>query len=247
VISKADQENLVKLAKMRAKVSREGIAARQAAMIADVEEQLSATYEFDDAVWAEITREAKAAVDSADAKIAAICQELGVPPKFRPELQIRWYSRGENAVRERRAELRQLAEKRIEAAGQAAKLAISEREVETIGELYAARFETDEARELVERMPTPAELMPTISIGELGAEQRPTPAGGGLSRSALLRTQVANEMLATPNLSARAVARKLSISPTTAATIMGELSSKADEVSSSLDADLSEVDADGPT
>jgi hypothetical protein len=43
------------------------------------------------------------------------CERLGIPKQFRPGIAIGWRSHGENAVRERRVELRRVAQTRIAA------------------------------------------------------------------------------------------------------------------------------------
>jgi hypothetical protein len=78
-MTRADRANLERLARKRAKVATSMIGERIKALRADVEDQLSAEYRYDDEVWAEITRGAAAEVAKADAKIAAICRQLGVP------------------------------------------------------------------------------------------------------------------------------------------------------------------------
>lgn len=168
-ISRRDREELQKIARLRAKVAKDGVATREAQLRAEVEEQLSAAYRFDDAVWSDITSAAKAAVEAADDTIAARCRELGVPARFRPMLTIGWYTRGENAAADRRAELRRLADRRITAAGKQAKTAIDRRTAGVLTELIAGGLETEEARAALESIPTPDELMPPVHIAELEA------------------------------------------------------------------------------
>jgi hypothetical protein len=168
-MSRQDREDLARVAKMRAKVAKDSVGHREAELRADVEAQLSATYQWDEDVWADITRNAKQAVDEADQRVAQICRELGVPERFRPRLRVEWYKRGENAAAERRAELRKLAQARIEAAGRKAKTAIESRTAEVLTELIAGGLESPEARAFLESIPTPQQLMPPVTIAELEA------------------------------------------------------------------------------
>ena len=115
---------------------------------------LSAEYRFDDAVWADIARQASDAVQHADARIAEACRQVGVPENLRPGLTIGWRSRGENALASRRAELRKLAHARIDAAAESAKVSIESSLLEVETELIRDGLETAAAVAYVQAMPT---------------------------------------------------------------------------------------------
>ena len=66
------------------KAARSVVDQRKAELLADDEAQLSASYKQDHELWAEITRQARAAVEAADARIAANCREHGIREDFRP-------------------------------------------------------------------------------------------------------------------------------------------------------------------
>jgi hypothetical protein len=166
-MTRKEREDLAKVVRMRAKVAREAAAQRESELLAVVEEQLSARYKADHKLWADIAEAAKAFVEEADAKIAALCREHGIPENFRPGLNLSWYSRGENASAERRAELRRLAESRIEASKKAARTAITAREAELLTRVIAGGLASDEARTFLESLPMADELMPPIVLHEL--------------------------------------------------------------------------------
>jgi hypothetical protein len=83
-MTRREREDLAKVTRLRAKVAKDGITAREAALLADVEEQLSAVYRFDHDAWADITRHAEQVVAEADKQIAQRCRELGIRESFRP-------------------------------------------------------------------------------------------------------------------------------------------------------------------
>lgn len=168
-ITKAERGELAKIARLRARVARTAVAQREAELLADVEAQLSATYSFDDATWADVTAAAKAAVASADAEVARRCAELGVPAEFRPSLFLHWWDRGENAVSKRRAELRKRAQTRIAAEGLAAKAAIERVEAEVLTSIYVGALDTAAAHEFLASIPTAESLMPPMRLAELEA------------------------------------------------------------------------------
>jgi DNA primase len=174
-MTRRDRNDLLDVAKMRARVAKAGVAQREAELLAQVEEELSTIYSADDAAWKEITAEAAQKVKEVDEQVAAICRERGVPEQFRPRIDTSWYGRGENASKERRAELRKLAQTRITAAGRKAKTAIDAQSVEVMTELIAGALESDEARRYLDKIPTPAQLMPPIVVAELEALTPPKP------------------------------------------------------------------------
>jgi hypothetical protein len=167
MISKADREELGRVIKIRMKAAKSVVDQRKAELLADVEGQLSAQYEFDDEMWAEITRRAEEVVTQADERVAAICRENGIPEQFRPQLHLGWYRRGENAAAERRAELRKLAERKIEAAAKGALATIEMRSADMMAQLIAGGLESAEAKAFLESIPTPMQLMPPVVVAEL--------------------------------------------------------------------------------
>ena len=171
-MSKQEREELLKLVKARARVAKAGIEQHQAALLADLEKQLAAKYKpEDDPVWKAAHEAAEAAVREADATIAEECNRLGIPPEFRPGIQLSWYSRGENAAKERRAGIRKLAQARLEAEARKVKVAIDTWAVETQTQLVAGALESREAKRFLDSMPTPQALMPALQVDALDAER----------------------------------------------------------------------------
>src|SRR5262245_8673801 len=114
-MTNAERLELSKLVRLNAKVAKDDAEARGRWLLADAEEKLAAVYKVDDAAWAGITAAARKAVAEADAAIAALCRERGVPVDFRPELHLGWYGRGVNACKDRRNELRKVAQAKVAA------------------------------------------------------------------------------------------------------------------------------------
>jgi hypothetical protein len=165
-----DREELLKIVRLREKVAKSSAAARTAELLARFEADLASAYHWDeDAVWRQLHDEAEAAVRAADQALAARCKQLGIPPRFRPSLQVGWYERGENASRARRVELRKVAETRLAAQAQQAKAAIEHASVEVQTEIVAGGLASTEARAFLERMPTIEALMPPLDVRALDA------------------------------------------------------------------------------
>jgi hypothetical protein len=167
-MTRRDREELAKLVRRRERVAKSATAQRSGELLADFEQKLGSVYDFDDdAVWREAYSAAEAEVERADAAVARRCDELGIPARFRPSLFFSWSGRGENAVAQRRAELRHVARARIAASEKAAKAEIERRSVELQTQLVAGGLESAEARRFLDTMPTPEALMPPLSVKEI--------------------------------------------------------------------------------
>jgi hypothetical protein len=169
-MTRAQRSDLARIIRARARVAMTGVKQRSAELLVDVETQLAAIYEIDDAAWADVTRAAEEAVAEADARVAEHCEQMGIPAKFRPGLRIAWFGRGQNAVAQRRAELRKLAVAQIAAQAAKAKAVIEARAVELEGDVLADGLTTEAARTSLASLPTPADLMPLLPIGQLQTE-----------------------------------------------------------------------------
>ena len=245
-MTKADRANLERLARKRAKLAESNIGERVKVLRADVEDHLSAQHKFDDELWADVNREALQAVARADAQVAAVCARLGIPEDLRPSIGISWYSRGKNALASRRTELRKLANARIDAAAESAKVAIRTNLLQVETELIRGGLESAEAVAFVDAMPTPEQLMPGVDLPALernaeadddgrpgfrprtAAWQPPTHAAGELltpssaSTREARRQAVAAALVATPEASNREIARMAGVDHKTVGKLRGE-------------------------
>jgi hypothetical protein len=112
-MTKSERAALERLMRDRAKVAKNEIENHAVRVLANIEAQLAATYPTypeDHAGWADVTEHAWRVIAEADTQIAQRCRELGIPERFRPSIDCRWYNRGENAMADRRAELRRVAQ-----------------------------------------------------------------------------------------------------------------------------------------
>jgi hypothetical protein len=172
-LSNAERERLLKAARLREKVAKNAAAERSAQLIANFEQQLASVYSFDQQeVWAKAAQAAKAAVDAADLAIAKECERLGIPERFRPSLACHWHSRGENASKERRAELRKVAQTRIAAIEKQARTEIERISSEVQIELLAHGL-SPTAQALLEQMPKVDQLMPALQVEEVEGMVKP--------------------------------------------------------------------------
>jgi len=168
-MNQRERTDLAALVRRREKVAKTATKQRAAELLADVEEQLAATYKRDAEHWAEVTAAAEQAVAAADAAVARKCRELGIAAEFRPSLHLSWYGRGENGSRDRRAELRRVAATRVAAMEQAARAEIERRSVDVQTKLLAGGLESGAAQAFLESMPTADQLMPALAVADLEA------------------------------------------------------------------------------
>jgi hypothetical protein len=166
-MSSAERSELAKLVRLRSRVARNEVMASIGTKLAHFEAQLAATYDKYDEHWAELSKEADAKVKQLDAELAKRCRELGIPDRFRPELDVRWYRRGENATKERRAELIRVAKSELESQALRAKSLIERKEVELIGKIVEEGMDSENAKAFLEAMPTVDQLMPELTLSKI--------------------------------------------------------------------------------
>jgi hypothetical protein len=179
-------EDLQRLIRQREKVLKSAAKQRSAEVLADFENQMGQQYSFNqDEVWAEAAKIADAAVAKAQEQIRARCRQIGIPDRFAPKINVHWYSRGENAVKERRDELRKMAVTAIEAQEQKAKTQIELSCLEAQTNLAGSGLASEAARGFIEALPSISDLMPRLSFAEVAGESQPPVAERLLSSNAL--------------------------------------------------------------
>ena len=136
--------------------------------MADFEAKLATVYQPEDhPIWAQMHEAVDKAIADANVKIAEVCRELGVPRKFAPGIRAGWYGRGESASKERRAELRKVAQTEIEARLKKAHAAIARASVGAQESIIAAGLTSEAARALLAELPTPQQLLPALDVGAI--------------------------------------------------------------------------------
>lgn len=163
-----DQQDLLQVVRMRARVAKADAAAVAARRKAEFAAQLAAVYSYDDdEVWKKAQAAADVAAEAAQKDVARRCAELGIPRRFAPEIRLLWYGRGENAVASRRAELTKVANTKIEQLQKEAIHEIERSSVELQTQLVAGCLESEEAKAFLEAMPTAEQLMPQITVEQI--------------------------------------------------------------------------------
>jgi hypothetical protein len=167
-MTRGERTELIQLVRKREKVMKARAAERAAAMLADFDAATAKIYNFDeDEVWADAHKEAQAAIEMAQVQITARCKELGIPAEFAPGLSMYWHGRGQNAVRDRRVELRRAAKSRIEAIEKDANATIERLSLEAQTSILSNGLESDAAKSFLSALPPIEKLMPMIEHREI--------------------------------------------------------------------------------
>lgn len=167
-LTRSEREDMLKLVRQRERVAKTAAGARSAQLLAEFEAQLDRRYSYDeDEVWEAATAAAKEVVAKAKLAIAQRCRDLGIPPEFAPTLEVSWYSRGRNALKAERDEMRRVAKRRVEQIETAARLAIEQASVQAQERLWADGLTSEAARGFLAALPTVDSLMPSLDIGQV--------------------------------------------------------------------------------
>lgn len=165
-MTKGERDQLLTVVRQRAKIAKEDVSARQAQLIANGEAALARKFSEQDAAWADLTADARKYMAEIKARLNDRAAELGIPTEFRPGYDLMWFSRGENATANRRAELRAVLKTQAEATAKAAKLEI-DRWASDLQVAVIAGGLTGDARDLLGQLPTAEALMPPLDLPEL--------------------------------------------------------------------------------
>jgi hypothetical protein len=167
-MTKSEREDLAKLIRNRERVLKAAAAQRSAELLAEFEQQMASEYHYDqDAVWRQAALAAKAAVAAAEKDIADRCTELGIPARFAPGISLAWHGRGENAVRERRTELRAVAKSRIAAIEKAACTKIEMACLDAQTKIIAHGLSSAAAIAFFDALPKLEILMPPLEMASI--------------------------------------------------------------------------------
>ena len=212
-MNKTEREELARLARQRARLAKSKAAEREKILLAEAEDLMATQFAAQDEAWASATTMTAEACRRANEQIKAECAVMGIPAHQAPVLVLNWQSRSTGFTDEsRRAELRRVAQSRLAALTASAKTAIDEQLLEIETALIAGGLESAEAAAFLQRMPTAEQLMPALSLDDLGVKTWQPPQGAA---AALLtpstpadrkRTAIRRAIEANPGASDRQIA-----------------------------------------
>ena len=159
-MTRTERNDLISLARRRARVAKQDAKVRAATLTAKVEEQLSAVFKSEDDRWNDARRRVQAEVEAMNQRIAAQLLAEGLPERLHPRAEMGWSGRGENARASRRAELRLLAKARINEQLQTAVAEIERSTVQLEADMLAVTSGA-EARNYLLGLPSAEALLPS--------------------------------------------------------------------------------------
>ncbi len=167
-MTSAERGDLRSLIRQRARLMKTELKQRRLELMSDFERQLSATFSYDqDETWKGAHALAEQAVKDAQVVIEERCRELNIPKEFAPTISMMWFGRGENAVRERRDELRRTAKARLDVLEATAKTEIERVSVNGQTDLIADGLTSEAAQAFLEQMPSTEALMPVLELNQV--------------------------------------------------------------------------------
>lgn len=171
VLSRNETHDLSMIIKDRGKVLKAHAEEQAARCLADFEKKLAAIYSWDqDEVWKAAAEEAMKVVAESQERIAARCEELGIPRTFAPSIGASWSGRGENALAARRAELRRVATSSIEAMTKTAMTKIEKQSLDLRTQVVAMGLLSDGAKLFLESLAPVEESMRALDFAEIEAK-----------------------------------------------------------------------------
>jgi len=167
-MTKSERDDLGKLIRHREEVMKAAAMQRSTQLMAEFEQQMASVYSYDqDESWKAATEAADAEVEEAKQKIAARCEDLGIPARFAPTLKLVWLGRGENAIKEWRAELRAVAKSRVEALEAEALTKIKMSCHEAHAQVLAHGLTSVSAIAFFDALPSAEEVMPALPMASV--------------------------------------------------------------------------------
>lgn len=167
-LSRNETHDLGMIIKDRSKVLKAHIDAEKATVLADFEKQIAAVYEFDhDDIWKAATIKAMEVVKEAQEIIAKRCEEMGIPKTFAPSLHASWQGRGENMMKDRRAELRRVAKAEVEAMAARAIVKVERESLDLRTQVVAMGLLSPEATTFLNTLKPVEEIMPRLDFANV--------------------------------------------------------------------------------
>ena len=129
---------------------------------------MATIYRADDERWARVTQAVKQVEREANAELQRICEAEGIKEDYAPSFYSGLHGPSrERADKDRRAELRKVAQTRVKADAKAAKESIEAASGVVQEQLLVGGLRSEEARALVETIPPVESLMPPLPTAEI--------------------------------------------------------------------------------
>ena len=162
-----ERELLERLVRNRQEFLTKVAKQRTAQLMADVEEQLATIFKPDDERWAKRVKHWREIAEELNEHIRRECEEDGTPADFAPQVSAVWVGRRETASKERRSELRRVAQTRLAAIEQHAIVAIERECLEARTAILSDGIVTEAGQQMLDNLPKVEDLMPVLDVATL--------------------------------------------------------------------------------
>lgn len=167
-LSRNETHDLGMIIKERTKVLKAHAEEQAAASLAEFEKQLAAEYTYDkDEVWKAATEEARKVIEEAQKKVNKRSKQLGIPDIFAPAISMTWQGRGQNALKERRDELRRVAKSAIHAMTKSAMTKIEKQGLDLRTQVVAMGLLSADAKFFLESLAPIEDSMRSLDFAEI--------------------------------------------------------------------------------
>lgn len=168
MITKGERTELRSIVRQQFKVLRNEIAQREAEMLAEIEDELTAKYAETDQGWSTVMHEVHEATMEANRRINDALYTAGYQVKGGSERM--WVMTPTiNQPTKDRQQLRHHATMKIRAQVKAALLRLDREEADLLRNLAVGALESDEAQAFLTAIPSVSELVPAARLQELEA------------------------------------------------------------------------------
>jgi hypothetical protein len=162
---------LLQALRRKTKAAKSAILATASKLKADFEIQLKTLYPpAGDLVWNEAFNALRAEQEKCQARITQRCEELGIPPRFRPKINpISWNYGAHHYFQDIRNEIRRLAHYQIDELLKSKLFVLEQGSAEAELGIISKGFVTDAAKDFFAQLPTIEALIPPVKIEEISA------------------------------------------------------------------------------
>lgn len=228
-MTKADRDNLIRLVRARARHAKAEAKQREKVLLSELLQELGAEYSARDEMWAEAVQIAEEAMAKANDQIRARCMDLGIPAKDAPSLHTGFVRKPwDRFGPDEQAKMLKRAQAKLAALTETAKVMIDAKALTVETALIAGGLESDEAKAVLEAMPTVEQLMPALTLDDVGVKHWHPPEGAAselmapLTTAGRKRRRVRQAIEANPGTSDREIARLAGVDHKTVGKYRGE-------------------------
>jgi hypothetical protein len=166
----ADRAGLIKVLHGRARLAKSEVIEREKTLQVEIEEQLTAEFNLRDEVRSEVRQMAEEALRKVNEEIRQQAALMGYGSRYVPQAALPYHYSYDTSSDEEKQKRRKLAATRLAAMRAAANKAIDAEALRAEEALIIGGLESDEARAMAHSLPAAEQLMPPLSLADLGVK-----------------------------------------------------------------------------